>query len=250
MIVPNIWENNPVMFQSPPTSINSGWSILAWQFYKFHLVQIYLANSGCFSGPWLHSSVSGPWLHPIGAAIPKRKRHWASSKTGWKIMPLHNICIMYVIWVWHIYTIVVVCISNIFITPTRSEVGFPLQAHHWLPDASSPEPLWLDPSRPVRWNGCDSQPKMGIMNWHSQHLIDWFKGKITGTSHVSWENHGKSMVSCRFSIKPTHWNIANISNNLTAIYSDRATTQLGFMKIRPTTIVTMGRGKGIKNIQK
>ena len=36
------------------------------------------------------------------------------------------------------------------------------------------------------------------------HLsIDWFKGKITGTSHMSYVM-GKSMVSWRFSLKPTH----------------------------------------------
>ena len=40
---------------------------------------------------------------------------------------------------------------------------------------------------------------------HISHLyspIDWFKGKITGKSHMSWT---KTMVSCRFSFQLIHW---------------------------------------------
>ena len=31
--------------------------------------------------------------------------------------------------------------------------------------------------------------------------LDWFKGNFTGKPHIEWE---KSMVSCKFSLKPIH----------------------------------------------
>ena len=34
--------------------------------------------------------------------------------------------------------------------------------------------------------------------------MDWFKGKFTGKPHIYIYLLGKSMVSCRFSLKPIH----------------------------------------------
>ena len=55
----------------------------------------------------------------------------------------------------------------------------------------------------------DREPQLAdLVSWWSLLIffsIDWFKEKVTGKSHISWENHGKSMVSCRFSLQLIHW---------------------------------------------
>jgi hypothetical protein len=38
----------------------------------------------------------------------------------------------------------------------------------------------------------------------SLYSMDWFKENVTGKPHSSWEIYGKSIVSCRFSLKPVH----------------------------------------------
>ena len=46
-----------------------------------------------------------------------------------------------------------------------------------------------------------SKVEMKCLSWKVDS-IDWFKGKNTGKSH---DLHGKSMVSCNFSLKPINW---------------------------------------------
>ena len=64
-------------------------------------------------------------------------------------------------------------------TPPLWKAPPPCGHHSWM--------WWCNPCHCHVWS----------MNW-----LVFFLGKITGTSHISWENHGKS---CRCSPKSTHW---------------------------------------------
>jgi hypothetical protein len=61
------------------------------------------------------------------------------------------------------------------------------------------------------------------INWTSHRWLlehqsmNWFKGKITGKKQIWYELRVKTMVSCRFYLKPIHW-IKSFSSPFSIIF--------------------------------
>ena len=90
---------------------------------------------------------------------------------------------------------------------------------------TNPHSFW--PKTPMVFVG--QKPPCFSRAWHLSHQLgagatpwnrhwgmsmDWFKGKIAGKPH---DFMGKSMVSCRFSLKPIHWEYGRNEGNLRII---------------------------------